>query len=137
MTMTTQSVDTAAPAQPDSPATAPNPTPPTAAAAPLVPAGSARPAAEQPEDRVPGFTVGETSYTFPAHVPVGWGLTYLRLFYTSGQDHALVWALAKLLGDGQLGQLEKDPALTREALLQATDACKSALLGGLEDPKGS
>lgn len=95
------------------------------------------PAGSPPDDRVPGFTVGDTTYTFPAHVPPGWALTYLRLFYSSGEDHAMVWALNRLLDNEQLNRLETDPALTREELAAAVDACKRALLGELEDPKGS
>ncbi len=90
-----------------------------------------------PDSRVPGFTIGDTVYTFPAHVPPGWALTYLRLYYSSGEDHAMVWALNRLLGFEQLNRLEADPALTRDALAAAVDACKRALLGELEDPKGS
>ena len=70
-------------------------------------------------------------------MPVGWGLTYLRLFYSTGQDHALIWSLGKLLGFEQLGRLETDPALTRADLDEAAEACKRALLGDLENPKGS
>jgi hypothetical protein len=90
-----------------------------------------------PEDRVPAFTIGQDTYTFPAHVPVGWALTYLRLYYSSGQDHALIWALGKLLGFEQLARLEDDPELTRAGLDEAHEAAKRALLGELENPKGS
>lgn len=114
-------------------------TQPVDAAPAPAPAVVEPPAPETPAapERIPGFTVGETTYTFPAHVPVGWALTYLRLFYSTGEDHALIWALAKLLGDKQVNQLEADPALTREALAEATAAIRRVLLGELEDPKGS
>lgn len=92
---------------------------------------------DEPEDRVAAFKAGEHTYTFPAHVPVGWGLTYLRLFYSTGQDHALIWALGKLLGFEQLSRLEADPQLSRGDLAEAGEACKRALLGDLESPKGS
>lgn len=91
----------------------------------------------EPEDRVPAFKVGENTYTFPAHVPVGWALTYLRLYYSTGEDHALIWALGRLLGMDHLARLENDPALTRADLAEASEACKRALLGELEDPKES
>ena len=87
------------------------------------------------EDRVPGFKVGDTIYTFPAHVPVGWGLTYLRLLYASSSDHAMTWALMKLLGMAQYMQLEDDPALERERMPEISAALRDALLGGAEDPK--
>jgi len=87
------------------------------------------------EDRVPGFKVADTIYTFPAHVPVGWGLTYLRLLYASSSDHALTWALMKLLGSGQYTRLEEDPALTRDHMPEISAALRDALLGGPEDPK--
>jgi len=87
------------------------------------------------EDRVPGFKVGDVIYTFPAHVPVGWGLTYLRLLYSSSSDHALTWALMKLLGMAQYVQLEDDPQLTREHMPDINAALRDALLGGPEDPK--
>lgn len=90
---------------------------------------------EPAEDRVPGFKVADTIYTFPAHVPIGWGLTYLRLLYGSSSDHALTWALTKLLGMRQYVQLEEDPALTRDHMGDISAALRDALLGGAEDPK--
>jgi len=88
-------------------------------------------AGERP-DRVPGFTVGETVYTFPAHVPAGWGLTYLRLFYGSGVIGALVWAFTRLLVAEQALALETDPGLTADTLREAVQAIKAALLGEVE-----
>ncbi len=90
---------------------------------------------DAPEERVPGFKVGDTIYTFPAHVPVGWGLTYLRLLYSSSSDHAMTWALMKLLGADQYMQLEDDLALDRERMTDINAALRDALLGGPEDPK--
>jgi hypothetical protein len=90
---------------------------------------------ESAEDRVPGFKVAGTIYTFPAHIPVGWGLTYLRLLYASSSDHALTWALMKLLGSEQYTRLEEDPALTRDHMPEISAALRDALLGGPEDPK--
>lgn len=90
---------------------------------------------DAPEDRVPGFKVGDTIYTFPAHVPVGWGLTYLRLLYASSSDHALTWALMTLLGTAQYMRLEEDPALTRDSMTEIAEALRDALLGSAEDPK--
>lgn len=87
------------------------------------------------EDRVPGFKVGDTIYTFPAHVPAGWGLTYLRLLYGSSADHALTWALMTLLGGAQYTRLEEDPQLTRDAMTDIGVALRDALLGATEDPK--
>lgn len=87
------------------------------------------------DDRVPGFKVADTIYTFPAHVPVGWGLTYLRLLYGSGSDHALTWALMTLLGGEQYTRLEEDPALSRDHMTDINAALRDALLGGPEDPK--
>jgi hypothetical protein len=92
---------------------------------------------ESAEDRVPGFKVADTIYTFPAHVPVGWGLTYLRVRFANGEDDAFVWALSQLLGHEQHIALERDTALTRDNLKDAVEACRNALLGATEDPKGS
>jgi len=86
-------------------------------------------------DRVPGFKVADTIYTFPAHIPIGWGLTYLRLLYASSSDHALTWALMQLLGPAQYTQLEEDRALTRDHMPDISAALRDALLGGPEDPK--
>ena len=93
-------------------------------------------APEPAEDRVPAFKVADTAYTFPAHVPVGWGLTYLRLMYSSSPDHALTWGLMKMLGRDQYLRLEDDPELTRDAMAkEVAPALRDALLGGMEDPK--
>jgi hypothetical protein len=92
-------------------------------------------AVEAIEERVPAFKIGEISYTFPAHIPVGWGLTYLRLHYGSSRDQALIWGLSRLLGDAQLLTLEQDPAVTRQDVAHAVALAREALLGGLEDPK--
>jgi hypothetical protein len=88
------------------------------------------------EERVVAFTIGATPYTIPARIPVGWALTYLRLHYGSDQDHALIWMLTRLLGNKQHNALENDPDLTQEGLARAISACRLALLGELEDPKG-
>jgi len=99
------------------------------------PAESETEAVETIEDRVPAFKVGETVYTFPAHVPAGWGLTFLRLHYSGDQDHAVIWALSRLLGDQQLIALENDPQFTRQDRAEAIAAAREALLGGMEGPK--
>lgn len=97
-----------------------------AAAAPPAPA----------EERVTAFTVAGKPYTIPAHIPPGWALTYLRLRYGNDENHALIWMLTRLLGDRQMFELELDPEFTAADRAAAIDACRSALLGDLEDPKG-
>ena len=89
-----------------------------------------QPPAAYPE-RVPAFKVGENVYTFPADIPPGWALTYLRLYYSTGPQHAAIWALARLLGDQQQAALELDTALTREDLVAAITAARIALLEGV------
>jgi hypothetical protein len=93
-------------------------------------------AAAAETERAPGFKVGATEYTFPSHVPVGWGLTFLRLLYGSSTHHAMTWALMKLLGSEQYTQLEEDPAVTREGMAEVGAAVRDALLGPVENTNG-
>lgn len=88
------------------------------------------PAAAEPE-RVPAFKVGETTYTFPAHIPPGWALTYLRLLYSGRPQQAAIWSLARLLGDQQQAALERETELTRDDLTAAITAAREALLEGV------
>lgn len=101
-------------------------------------ADTAQAEADPVEDRVTAFTVAGKAYTIPAHIPPGWALTYLRLRYSSstGEDWALIWMLTRLLGDRQMLELEVDPNFTAADRKAAIDACRVALLGDLEDPKG-
>lgn len=109
---------------------------PPALEAPLNDTPMAEPPARA-EERVTAFTIGANTYTFPAFIPVGWGLTYLRLYYDRGPDGALMWLLAKLLGDEQQLELEQDPGLTSAVFADFVTACRTAVLGAFEGPKGS
>lgn len=105
---------------------------PETAPTPQRPAAAAEPQTPTPEpERVPGFKVGDTLYTFPAVIPPGWTLTYLRLYYGTGQIHAAIWSLVQLLGIEQQAALERDPGLTREALAGAIVAARAALIEGV------
>jgi hypothetical protein len=101
--------------------------------APVVESETAPAAAE----RAPGFTAAGKDYTFPGHIPAGWGLTYLRLRYSSSENHAVVWALAQLLTPEQRLALEQDSAVTREELAAAIETCRRALFGEVLSNAGS
>jgi len=86
--------------------------------------------------RIPGFKVADTIYTFPAHVPPGNALTFLRLLHGSDPFHAMTWGLMTLLGAEQYRRLEQDPAVTREDMTAVGAAARTALLEPLEGAHG-
>lgn len=110
---------------------------PPALEAPLNDTPMAEPPARA-EERVTAFTIGANTYTFPAFIPVGWGLVYLRLYYGHhGPDGALMWLLTKLLGAEQHHEFEVDPGLTSAVFADFVTVCRTAVLGAFEVPKGS
>lgn len=90
---------------------------------------------DEPEKRVPIFSIDGTEYTIPESPSASIGLQVTHLWATQGYSVATDWLLNELLGSDGYKALREFRQLTREQYKQVEAICIKAALGEDEDPK--
>ena len=83
----------------------------------------------------PLFSIDGTTYEIPKRVTVNVALQYMKLLRTKGQEHALGWAVERVLGETAYDALMNFDGLTPEQLAQVMTVVRDKLMGALDPPK--
>jgi hypothetical protein len=92
---------------------------------------------QEPQERIPVFTLDDVEYTMPAHIPASMSLRVLDMIRRVGQEAAVSWVLEEVLGDEAYQALLNCRSLKPSQLLAVMAVVQDHVLGAMEEAAGN